>query len=309
MDADGIPRASRGRARRRRCSRRETRRVRRGAHALQRDDRPAAGGDRALRERDGRRELHRRGARSGDADSPSGRAGTRSPGCRCATAGSSIDVRAAERRLGRPGGAHRAVGVGRDLGDVRRRDAGARARDDRRPRLHDRRDGPDARRRLRLARALVRPRLRQPDRRRARDGVGRARSRERRRALRALLGAPRRRRQLRRRHVARVPAASGRADRLRRPRRVRPRPRPRAGAGVPRLPPRRRPTRPGSSCGYIAAPPEEFVPAEWHGKLVASRPAVERAQSPRASRAAAAARRRRADRRPVRRFPYAGCRA
>ncbi len=141
-----------------------------------------------------------------------------------------IDMRGFDSIDGRSGRAHRARRRRRYLEPLRRRHAGARPRDDRRPRLHDRRRRSHARRRLRLARALVRPGVRQPDRRRARHRGGRAGARERRREPGALLGAPRRRRQLRRRHHARVPAAPGRSDRLRRPRRLRPEARARRSA-------------------------------------------------------------------------------
>ena len=134
-----------------------------------------------------------------------------------------IDVRAAEGDRGRSRGARRrAPARGVTWARVRRRDAGARAGDDRRPRLDHRRRRAHARRRLGLARALVRAGLRQPDRRRARDRGGRVVRASDERERRAVLGAARRRRQLRRRHRARVPAAPGRPDRLRRPRRVRP---------------------------------------------------------------------------------------
>ena len=132
-----------------------------------------------------------------------------------------IDVRRMNDDHRRPGRAHRPCRRRRDLGAVRCGNAGARARHDRRAGLDDRCGRTDARRRLRLARALVRARLRQPDRGRARDRGGRARPRERRRAFRALLGASRRRRQLRCRHGARVPAPRGGPDGLRRARRVR----------------------------------------------------------------------------------------
>ena len=70
---------------------------------------------------------------------------------------------------------------------------------------------PDARRRHRLAEADVRTDLRQPAVRRPRHRRGRAGSRQRERERRALLGRPRRRRQLRRRDPVRVSPAPGRA--------------------------------------------------------------------------------------------------
>ena len=87
-----------------------------------------------------------------------------------------------------------------------------------RRRLRHRRRGPHARRRLRLAAAQVRARLRQPRRgtgrlrgRRGADGVGRLEPRP-------VLGAARRRRQLRRRHARSLSSctSSGRTSRSRR---------------------------------------------------------------------------------------------
>ena len=86
----------------------------------------------------------------------------------------------------------------RRLGRRRPRDAGARPRDHRRPRLDDRRRRLHARRRHRLADAQARARARQPRRRGRRHRRRAARPRERRREPGALLGAARRRRQLRR---------------------------------------------------------------------------------------------------------------
>ena len=113
---------------------------------------------------------------------------------------------------------HGARGTGAALGRVRPRDAGVRPRDDRR---HDRRyrhRRPHARRRLRLARRPPRDDGRQPAGRRHRARQRRARPRERHREPRSLLGHPRRRQQLRRRHLVRIPAAPNRADDRRRPR-------------------------------------------------------------------------------------------
>ena len=86
-----------------------------------------------------------------------------------------IDVRGLSEISVDPDARTARTGAGATWAAVRRGDAGARARDDRRARVDDRRRRAHARRRLRLARALLRPRLRQPHRRRARDG-GRARS-------------------------------------------------------------------------------------------------------------------------------------
>ncbi len=93
---------------------------------------------------------------------------------------------------------------------ARRRRAGAPARLPGRRRLPHRRRRAHARRRDGPATAQARPDDRQPARGRAGYGGRPARARERGRASRALLGAPRRRRELRHRHVVRVPAASAR---------------------------------------------------------------------------------------------------
>ena len=101
--------------------------------------------------------------------------------------------------------------------------------------LHDGRRGADPRRRLRLARAAPRARVRQPDRGRPRHRHGRAGARERRREPGAALGAARWRRQLRRGDCAGVPPSSARADGLRRPGDLRPGRRSNAAAGDARL--------------------------------------------------------------------------
>ena len=79
-------------------------------------------------------------------------------------------------RRGRPGPPRRPRRRRRHLGAARPRDAGARPRHHRRSRLDHRRRGPHARRRLGLAGAQARPRLRQPARRRARHRRRRASS-------------------------------------------------------------------------------------------------------------------------------------
>ena len=147
-----------------------------------------------------------------------------------------IDVRGAERGQRRRAAPGRALRRRRDLVGVRPPDAGVRAGDHRRARVEHRGGRADAGRRLGLARAPVRPHLRQPARGRAGHGGGRARPRERGREPGAVLGAAGRRRQLRRGHRARVPAARGRPDGLRRARAVRPGRRARGRDGVPRLP-------------------------------------------------------------------------
>ena len=187
------------------------RRLRRGAQGLQRDDRQASGADRALRRRrttsprpsrfarehdlllavrggghngaglgtcdDGRR--HRPLAAEGRSRSiPQARTVRVGGGC---TWGE-VDAATNEHGLATPSGIISTTGVGGlTLGGG---------------------IGPPD--------PQVRPRDRQPAR--GRDGARqrRARARERRRAPRPLLGDPRRRRQLRRRHLVHVPAARGR---------------------------------------------------------------------------------------------------
>ena len=119
-----------------------------------------------------------------------------------------------------PGGADGARRGRAQLGRVRRRHPGARARGHRWPGARHRHRRPRARERQRLARAQVRLHVRQPDR-------GRGRHRRRPRGQRvggrepgAVLGAARRWRQLRRRHRVPPPAAPDRPDRARRAPRV-----------------------------------------------------------------------------------------
>ncbi len=107
------------------------------------------------------------------------------------------------------------VGGGCTWGEVDRGDPRARPGDAERDHLDHRRRRPHARRRHRPPDPQVRPHDRQPARGRRRAGRRRARARERRRAPRPVLGDPRRRRQLRRRHLVPVPAARGRHGRRR----------------------------------------------------------------------------------------------
>ena len=89
----------------------------------------------------------------------------------------------------------------------------------------------------------LRPDDRQPDRRRRRPGRRHARARERRRAPRAVLGAARRRRELRRRHDVPLPDAPGRLHRDRGPDDVADRADARGAALLPGLHPGRAPRR------------------------------------------------------------------
>ena len=97
---------------------------------------------------------------------------------------------------------------------------------------------PHARRRHRLADAPARRDRRQPARRHGRHAGRHGRRRRRGSAV----GPARRRRELRRRHRVRVPAAPGRPDRARRPAVLRARGRPGGAAPLPRLHRRPRPT-------------------------------------------------------------------
>ncbi len=119
-------------------------------------------------------------------------------------------------RRGRRRRSDRALRRGPDVGRVRRRHAGARAGHDRRSRVDHGRVGLHARRRLRLARTLLRPGLRQPAGRRARDRRRRVGPGQLGLPRRSVLGAARRRRQLRRRNGVRVrpaPASARRCSR------------------------------------------------------------------------------------------------
>ncbi len=190
-------------------------RLRRGPQGLQRDDRQAARADRALRRPRRRGQGDRLRARARPAARrPRRRAQRRRAG----------DVRrrrrdrplAAARHRGRPAGAHRPRRRRLHVGRGRPRDRRARPGDPERHHLDHRRRRPHARRRPRPPDARVRAGDRQPARGRARARERRARPCERGRAPRPVLGDPRRRRQLRRRHVVPVPPARG-GEHLRRP--------------------------------------------------------------------------------------------
>ena len=165
----------------------------------------------------------------------------------------------ARRGRGRSGGTCREGRRRRDLADVRRRRAGTRARRARRHLRDDRCRRAHARRRHRLPDRTARAHLRQPRGRRGRHRGRRCARGERERSRRPLLGAARRRRQLRRRHPARLHAPSAARGRRRLPGvRVR-----HGAGGMPRLPRRRtrgvrrllrpvlrspRPATPASAC-------------------------------------------------------------
>ena len=181
-----------------------------------------------------------------------------------------IDLSPMNERPRRPRRAPRDGRRRRGLGRRRPRDAGARARDDRRPRLVHRRRRLHARRRHRLADAQVRPRVRQPRRRRRRHRRRPARPRERDRERRPALGPARRRRQLRHRHAVRVRSCT-RSGRWSTPGRSSTRPTPTATccarSATGRTTPR---TRSPALVNLTTAPPLPVIPEEWHGKKVAA---------------------------------------
>ncbi len=188
--------------------------LRRVPHAVQRDDRQAPRADRVLHER-GRhrgRDPLRAGARP-DARRPRRRAQRRGPRER-RRRGRDRPV-AAQGGFGRPVSADRARRRRLRLGRGRRRDRAAQPGRADGDHLLDRGRRADARWRPRLPRAPSRPDRRQPALREdgARERV--AGDGERGGEPRPLLGDPRRRRQLRRRHGVHVPGAPARDDRRR----------------------------------------------------------------------------------------------
>ena len=156
----------------------------------------------------------------------------------------------------------------RDVGRVRRGDAGARPRRHRRTRVDHGYRRARARQRQRLARAQVRLRLRQPDRGRGRHRRRAHRARLGRREPRPLLGSARRGWQLRHRD-RRSTCACTRSARS-------------CSAACCSTPPRRRrsccrfyrefmrnaPDEVGCGLAFITAPPEEFVPEPVRGQPV-----------------------------------------
>ena len=184
------------------------RRLRRGAAGVERQHRPPPGADRPLPRRRRRAGGHfardvaacrvgaRRRAQRARATAPTTAAWSST--CR-PMKGIRVDPAARTARPGR-----------RAVARARPRDAGIRARHDRRHGVEHRHRRADSRRRSRLADGQARPDGRQPV-------VGRRRHRRRHvphgqrdGEPRSVLGAARRRRQLRRRHVVRVPPAPGR---------------------------------------------------------------------------------------------------
>ena len=179
-----------------------------------------------------------------------------------------IDLSPMRSVAGRPGRAHRPGRRRRDAGRLRPRHPGARPGDAARHQLHHRHRRAHAGRRLRLAQPPLR----------ASPSTTCSRPRSCPRAGEWSAPAPtenpdlfwahpRRRRQLRRRHVVRLPAPSGRAGGAVRARR----PPARAARDVLRFYRDFLPTTPDEfSCWFVLrkAPPLPFLPAEWHGKEI-----------------------------------------
>ena len=189
--------------------------LRRGPHALQRDDRQAPGADRALHEPPTTSR-----PRSASRASTTSRIAVRGGGHNGGGLGSVdegvvIDLSPLKAVVGRPCDADRTCRRRLRLGRGRRGDRAAQPRRPDGDHLLDRGRRAHARRRPRLPRAPARADDRQPA---LREDGARGRltgDRERRREPRPLLGDPRRRRQLRRRHRVHVPGAPAR-DRRRR---------------------------------------------------------------------------------------------
>ena len=185
-------------------------RLRRGSQPLQRHVRQAARADRSLRER--RRRDKGRGVRA------CARPADRHPGRRTQRRRPGLGRRrrgdrplADARRRGRSRRAHRPRRRRLHLGRGGRRDQRARARHPERDHLDHRCGRPHARRRPRPPHPQVRTRDRQPARGRGGARERRAGPGQRGREPRPVLGAQRRRRELRRRDLVPVPAARCRA--------------------------------------------------------------------------------------------------
>ncbi len=206
--------------------------------SVERCHRPAPAPDRPLHRG------YRRGR--GRAFRPRPRSGDRHTGRRPQRGGHRrLRRRDRHRPLGnarRAGRSRRPQGLGAGwctVGGRRPRDAGARSGHHRRNREPHRSRRAHPRRWRRLADAQARPHGRQPPRRRRRDGRRQAAAGVRGRAPRPVLGVARRRRQLRRGHLVRIPPPPRRAHR---PGRAHPLGRDRRRGGPPLLP-RLRPRR------------------------------------------------------------------
>ena len=248
------------------CHHRRRPGVRPGAHRLLRCGRPPAGDHRPRRRRGGRRPRRRPRPRDRDRAGrprrrPQPRGSRRRP-----RAGSCSTSRRCARSRSTPSAAPPGPSTGLTARRVHRRHRRARPRDRvrRRGLGRDRRD--HAQRRRRLPGAQARPHDRQPARRRGRDGGRRAPARRRRRAPGSVLGAARRRRELRGRDAAAVPPPGGGHDRRRHA--VPPRdPRRHRRHSSRRRRPRRRSSR--RSPTSMPAPPLPFLAPEHHGRPIA----------------------------------------
>ena len=170
--------------------------------------------------------------------SPSAAAATTAPGSAPCDDGVVIDLSPLKDVEVDPHARTVRVGGGCTWGEVDRATNEHGLADPERDHLDHRRRRPHARRRHRPPDPQVRPDDRQPARGRRGAGRRRAGARERRREPRPVLGDPRRRRQLRRRHLVPVPAARGRHGR-RRPDLLAGRAGRRGPRGLPRVPARR----------------------------------------------------------------------
>ena len=207
----------------------------------------------AAEKRDGPRRPRRRAQRARASGPPTVRSSPTSRGMQ------SVHVDDAARTA--------SAGGGTTWGRLQRRHRGARPGHHRRDHLHHRGRRADPRRRHRLPLPGVRAVLRQPGLRARGDRRRLARHRERGREPRPVLGAPRRRRQLRRRHRVHLPGAPGR------PRSTAAR----CSSSCPTVPPSSStsgtssttaPREYGGFPAFQIAPPLPFVPEDRVGRAV-----------------------------------------
>ena len=194
----------------RRADRERPRRLRRGPARLERQRRPPAGAHRPLPRRRRRAAALDFARESGLALSVRG-GGHSAPGYGTNDGGLVIDLSPMKGIHVDPVARTARAAGRRAVARARPRDAGVRPRHHRRHRLQHRHRRPDAGRRARLADGQARAHRRQPALRRRRDRRRRQfHTVDARREPRPVLGAAGRRRQLRHRHVLRVPAPPGR---------------------------------------------------------------------------------------------------